>query len=63
MSMEQDIAANDGATSNSPYTITVADSDKYTFEIPVELTADTPVTISTKDGAKTRAIFFGLKKN
>ena len=62
MSMEQDIAANDGATSNSPYTITVADSDKYTFEIPVELTADTPVTISTKEGAKPRAIFFGLKK-
>ena len=63
ISMEQDIAANDGATSNSPYTITVADSDKYTFEIPVELTADTPVTISTKTGAKPRAIFFGLKKN
>ena len=62
VSMEQDIAANDGATSNSPYTITVADTDKYTLDIPVELTADTPVTISTKEGAKPRAIFFGLKK-
>ena len=58
----KEIAANDGATSNSPYTITVADSDKYTFDIPVELTADTDITISTLDGAKPRAIFFGLKK-
>jgi DNA/RNA endonuclease YhcR with UshA esterase domain len=59
---EQAIAANDGATSNSPYTITVADSDKYSFDIPVDLTVDTDITISTKEGAKPRAIFFGLKK-
>ena len=59
---EQAIAANVGATSNSPYTITVADTDKYEFTIPVDLTVDTPITISTKEGAKPRAIFFGLKK-
>ena len=58
----QAIAANEGATGSGPYTFTVTDSDKYSFDIPVELTADTPITISTLADAKPRAIFFGLKK-
>lgn len=58
----QDIAANDGATGNTPYTLTVADTDKYSWDIPVDLPTDTDITISTAEGAKTRAIFFGIKK-
>ncbi len=58
----QEIAANDGATGNSPYTLTVADTDKYSWDIPVDLPTDTDITISTAEGAKTRAIFFGIKK-
>ncbi len=58
----QDIAANDGAANNPPYTLTVADTDKYSWDIPVDLPTDTDITISTADGAKTRAIFFGIKK-
>ena len=62
----QALAANDGASNNSPFTITVTDSDHYTFDLtsvvgaegaPADLTA----TITTKDGAKPRALFFGMK--
>ena len=59
---EQAIAANDGATGNSPYTITVADSDKYTLDCSA-LTADTEIKVTTKSGANTRAIFFGIQAN
>ncbi len=58
----QDIAANDGATGSEAYTLTVADTDKYSWDIPVDLPTDTDITISTAEGAKTRAIFFGIKK-
>ncbi len=57
----QEIAANDGASNNSPYTITVADSDKYTIDLGGELAADTQVTVTTAADANTRAIFFGVK--
>ncbi len=62
----QALAANDGASNTSPFTITVTDSDHYTFDLtsvvgaegaPADLTA----TITTKDGAKPRALFFGMK--
>lgn len=62
----QALAANDGASNNPPFTITVTDSDHYTFDLtsvvgaegaPADLTA----TITTKDGAKPRALFFGMK--
>lgn len=59
---EQAIAANDGATGNSPYTITVADSDKYTLDCSA-LTADTEIKVTTKSGENTRAIFFGIQAN
>lgn len=55
----QDIAANDGASGNAPYTITVADSDKYTLEMAFPMDMD--VTVSTAEGAATRAIMFGVK--
>lgn len=56
-----DIAANDGAANNSPYTITVADTDKYEINFGGTLSKDTAVTVTTKEGAKPRAIFFGVK--
>lgn len=56
----QEIAANDGATSNSPYTITVADTDKYTFTLASALAAETVVTVKTVETG-TRAILFGVK--
>lgn len=57
----QEIAANEGASNNSPYTITVADTDKYTIDLGGALEADTQVTVTTAADANTRAIFFGVK--
>ncbi|MGM9736673.1 MAG: BACON domain-containing protein [Candidatus Cryptobacteroides sp.] len=59
---EQAIEANAGASGNSPYTLTVSDSDKYTLDCSA-LTGENVITVSTKDGEKTRAIFFGIKAN
>lgn len=59
----QDLVSNDGATGNPPYTITVADSDYYEFDIASilgsALPVDTEVTLSTVEGA-TRVIVWGL---
>ena len=55
----QDVAANDGASGNAPYTITVTDSDKYVIE--KEFANATNLRVTTAEGAKTRAIFFGIK--
>lgn len=41
-----DLAANDGATGNPPFTITVTDSDYYTFDL-TDLTEASTITIST----------------
>ena len=54
----QAIAANDGATGNAPYTMTVSASDCYTLTFPNALTANTDVTVKTVD--KYRAILFGI---
>jgi hypothetical protein len=58
-----DIAANDGATGSSPYTITVADSDKYAFNLGGALSQDTHVTVETYEGTNNgkRAIIFGIQ--
>ena len=58
-----DIAANDGATGSSPYTITVTDSDKYAFNLGGALPQDTPVTVETYEGTNNgkRAILFGIQ--
>lgn len=55
------VAANDGATGNSPFTLTVTDADKYEVNLGAALAADTEVKITTASGAKTRALFFGVK--
>lgn len=59
----QDVAANDGATSNSPYTITVTDSDKYEMAFETALAADTAVKVETCEGTNTgfRALVFGIQ--
>lgn len=54
----QAIAANDGATSNSPYTINTSASDDYVVEY--NFTTDTQVKMTTASGAKTRAIIFNV---
>jgi hypothetical protein len=56
----QSIAANTGATGNSPYTMTVADSDHYTVSFGSPLEADTEVTVETT-GSAYRAILFGIQ--
>ena len=56
----QAIAANVGATGNSPYTMTVTDSDKYTLSLGEALAADTEVTVETT-GSAYRAILFGIQ--
>jgi len=56
----QALAANEGASYNSPYTITVTDSDYYTMTLPETLTDDVTVTVTTT-GSNTRVILFGIK--
>ena len=55
----QKLVANTGATALAPYTLTVADTDKYTITLPAKLETDTEVTITTT--TKTRAILFAIK--
>lgn len=55
----QDLAANDGATGNTPYKLTVEDTDKYTITLPAKLEADTDVTVTTT--TKVRAILFAIR--
>lgn len=55
----QDLAANDGATGNAPYKLTVEDTDKYTITLPAKLEADTDVTVTTT--TKARAILFAIR--
>lgn len=45
-----DLASNDGATGNPPYTITVTESDHYTFNLK-GLTADSKIVFETVTGA------------
>ncbi|MBQ8021714.1 MAG: BACON domain-containing protein [Bacteroidales bacterium] len=56
----QDVAANDGATGNAPYTITVADSDKYTLDFGSALAAETEIKVETVETGY-RAILFGVQ--
>jgi RPA family protein len=55
-----DPAANAGANNNSPYTLTVASSDRYTMDLGSALEADTEVTVTTS-GTNTRVIIFAIK--
>ena len=43
-----------------PYTMTVSDSDHYTFSLGSALEADTEVTVETT-GSAYRAIIFGIQ--
>ena len=56
----QAIKANEGATGNAPYTMTVTDSDRYTVSFDAALAADTEVTVETT-GSAYRAILFGIQ--
>ena len=56
----QEVAANDGASGQSPYTITVADTDKYTVTLAAALEAETVVTVKTVETGF-RAILFGVQ--
>lgn len=55
----QEIAANNGASGNAPYTMTVTASDKYTLTFDSALEAETEVSVTTTAAA--RAILFGVK--
>ena len=54
----QAIVGNDGATGNAPYTLTVADTDKYSLTMAA-LEADTEVTVTTVETV--RVILFGIQ--
>ena len=56
----QAIAANDAATSQAPYNLTVTDSDYYTVTLPAALDAATAVTVKTVEKG-CRAIIFGVQ--
>lgn len=55
----QALAANEGATSNSPYKLAVEDADKYTITLPAKLDAETNVTVTTTTNA--RVILFAIR--
>ena len=55
----QALTANQGATGNAPYKLTVEDSDKYTITLPAKLEADTNATVTTTTNA--RAILFAIR--
>lgn len=55
----QALTANDGATGDAPYKLTVEDTDKYTITLPAKLAADTDVTVTTTTNA--RAILFAIR--
>ena len=54
---QQPLVANSGASNNSPFTLTVTDSDKY--QIANDFAVETVVTVTTT--ASARALLFGLK--
>ena len=54
----QAIVGNDGATGNAPYTLTVANTDKYSLTMAA-LEADTEVTVTTVETV--RVILFGIQ--
>ena len=60
MVYKQELAANDGASNNSPFTLSVTDSDKYTYTLSAAAADETTVTITT-DGSNTRVILFAVK--
>lgn len=55
----QALTANVGATSNTPYKLTVEDTDKYTITLPAKLETDTDVTVTTTTNA--RALLFAIR--
>lgn len=55
----QALTANVGATNNSPYKLTVEDTDKYTITLPAKLETDTDVTVTTTTNA--RALLFAIR--
>ncbi|MEY8707249.1 DUF6359 domain-containing protein [Bacteroides faecichinchillae] len=58
-----DLAGNIGATSNSPFTITPADSDYYEFTL-TGITATSTIKFNTaEEAADKRAIIFGINVN
>ena len=57
----KELAVNDGASANSPYTITVTDSDHYTFALPDSAIGEDVNLTFTTTGTNTRIILFGIK--
>ena len=55
----QELAPNDGASNNTPFTLSVNDSDHYTKTFDA-LPQDTTITVTTVEGGKTRVILFGI---
>lgn len=54
---EVTLKANDGATGNSPYTITASESDYYTIEFSVPVTQEMPLTLKST----ARCIIWGVQ--
>lgn len=56
-----ELTQNAGFTGNNPYTVTVADTDKYTVDFGTTLAEETVLTIKTVKTGDTRGLFFGIK--
>ena len=55
----QELAVNDGASNNSPYSITVSSTDFYTVNFDSALSEDTTLTLTT-NSSNTRVIVWGM---
>jgi len=58
--LEQAVAANDGATANPPYTMTVTASDKYVVKFESALSAETKLTV---ENSGARVVLFRVQSS
>lgn len=54
-----EVAANEGATANAPYTFTLSDNDYKSFKLK-GVTANTTIKFTTENGTNPRVIFLGI---
>ncbi len=57
---QAECTANDGVSNNSPFTVTVAGTDKKTIDLGSALGSAATVTVTTEGSTNTRVVLFGF---
>ena len=57
---QTECTANEGVTNNSPFTVTVAGTDKKTIDLGSALGSAATVTVTTEGSTNTRVVLFGF---